>query len=707
MAEMQFRAGVDIGGTFTDIVLISEDGLIHTKKVSSTPLDYGLAIVNGLQSLLGSLGASPAQVVELVHATTVATNTVLEGKGARTALLTTRGFRDVVEIGRLRVPMLYNLNYRKPEPLAKRRHRFELDERLRADGSIETPLNEAQVIDIAKRIRDEGIEAIAISLIHAYANPVHEIRIREILRQVLGDSVYLTCSHEILPEIREYERTSTTVVNAYLGPVVVSYLHSLIAKLRAIGMTGPVQIMHSNGGAMSAAAVMQKPAAIIESGPAAGVIAGATVASASGYGDCITVDMGGTTAKAAIIEKGQPARTTEYEVGAGINVSSKLVKGGGHAVKLPFIDVSEIGAGGGSLVRIDAGGLVKVGPDSAGSLPGPVCYENGGTIPTLTDAVLTLGYLNPQFLAGGELKINAAKARQAMLEQIAEPTQTEVHEAAYGVFSIAASTMTRAVKAVSTYRGRDPREFALFAFGGNGPIIVHAIAELLDMKTVIVPPSPGVFSALGLLFSATQHEFIQTMLCRVDGKSTQAIEKALESLAERAAKEMIAEGNVSADIAIACSMDLRYIGQAYELTVPIGWKPGVALDINAVLASFHAEHERTYGHASSGDIVEMVNIRALGSLRSQQARKYDAQRASGSRNSTADGVEGTKRCAYFGPAHGFIQTPVISRATLRQGSLLGPVIVEEYDSTCVIPPDARASVDQNENIVITFLEKSA
>jgi N-methylhydantoinase A len=705
MVERLYRAGVDIGGTFTDLVVMGDDGVIHTRKVSSTPDDYGVAIVSGLRALMDSLGATPRQITELVHATTVATNTVLEGKGARTALITTRGFRDVVEIGRLRVPMLYNLAYEKPQPLARRRHRYEVDERLLADGSVDKPLDDAQVIEIAKRIADEKIEAVAISLLHAYANPDHEVRVRDLLREVLGERIYLTCSHEILPEIREYERTSTTVVNAYLGPVVVSYLHSLIGKLRDIGMHGPVHIMHSNGGVMSAAMVMQKPATIIESGPAAGVIAGASVAAASGYGDCITVDMGGTTAKAAIIERGEPARTTEYEVGAGINVSSKLVKGGGHAVKLPFIDVSEIGAGGGSLVRIDAGGLIKVGPDSAGSTPGPVCYDTGGTIPTLTDAVLTLGYLNPEFLAGGELRINPGKSREAMLAQIAEPTHTELHEAAYGVFSIAASTMTRAVKAVSTYRGRDPREFALFAFGGNGPIIVHAIAALLDMKTIIVPPSPGVFSALGLLFSSTQHEFMQTMYCRLDRSIAVELGNALEDLVARAMVDMATEGNSRDDISVTCSLDLRYSGQAYELTVPLDWHAGAPIDVDRIANAFHTEHQRTYGHASDLDGIELVNLRALGSLYSQRGRQYDAQRAGGSRRSIADDKAVFRR-AYFGQRHGFANTPVISRAALRAEPRTGPLIIEEYDSTCVVPPQAVVRIDAHENIVMTLTEQA-
>lgn len=698
--EVSYRAGVDIGGTFTDIVIADDRGGIHTKKLSSTPDDYGRAIVEGLTSLLSSIGAHPSQVRELVHATTVATNTVLEEKGARTALITTRGFRDVLEIARLRAPALYNLNYSKPKALARRRHRYEVDERLYADGSIDVPLDERGMDKIVRDMRDERIEAVAVSLLHSYANPAHEARIRAILAKAFGDSVYITCSHEILPEIREYERTSTTVVNAYLGPVVVGYLRSLIGKLRDVGMNAPVSIMHSNGGVMTAEAVMQKPACIIESGPAAGVIAGAFVASSSGYADIITVDMGGTTAKAAIVEDGQPARTTEYEVGAGINLSSKLVKGGGHAVKLPFIDVSEIGAGGGSKVRLDAGGLIRVGPDSAGSVPGPVCYDAGGKTPTLTDALVTLGYLNPDFLAGGELPINGKKARLALDMLIAKPSGLELLDAAHGVLSIAAATMTRAVKAVSVYRGRDPRDFALFAFGGNGPVIAHAIAGLMEMKTVIVPPSPGVFSALGLLYSETRHEFMRTLFRRLDLLQDAEMESALAELTRQASATLAEEGHAPSDFRLLCSLDLRYAEQAYELTVPLLTKTGAHIEMAQVVEAFHAEHRKTYGHASTTDPVELVNVRVTGTLAVSRAARYDGSRAG--HVSTRSDHTPVLRPAYFGREHGVIQTPVIPRTALSATPTAGPVIVEEYDATCVIPPDAQATLDAHHNIRISL-----
>lgn len=699
-SEPSYRAGVDIGGTFTDIVLADAKGVIHTKKLSSTPADYGRAIVDGLQSLLASLGARASQITELVHATTVATNTVLEGKGARTALITTLGFRDVLEIGRLRVPGLYNLNYSKPVSLAARRHRYEVAERLRADGSVETRLDESGLAAIIERMRAERIEAVAVSLLHAYANPEHELRVRALLEEAFGESVYITCSHEILPEIREYERTSTTVVNAYLGPVVVGYLRSLMDKLRAIGMTAPLRIMHSNGGVMSAQSVMQKPACIIESGPAAGVIAGAFVASSCGYADTITVDMGGTTAKAAIIEAGQPARTTEYEVGAGINLSSKLVKGGGHAVKLPFIDVSEIGAGGGSKIRLDAGGLIRVGPDSAGSVPGPVCYGTGGEVPTLTDAVVTLGYLNPRHLAGGEVPIYAAKAREALQVCVAGPSGIELTDAAYGVFCIAAATMTRAVKAVSIYRGRDPREFALFAFGGNGPVIAHAIAALMDMRTVIVPPSPGVFSALGLLYSETQHEYMRTLLRPLDQLRGGELESAFEVLGAKAIKEFEANGHCRQQVLLQHALDLRYAGQAFELTVPIHWRPGQPLALSQVINGFHQEHQRTYGHFSAHESIEMVNLRVVATLASTGERRYDGKRAGRSDAPRQDAVP--IRAAYFGREHGSVPTPVVQRRDLSLTPRAGPLIVEEYDSTCVVPPGASAAVDAQQNILISM-----
>ena len=476
-SQSGWRLGVDIGGTFTDLVLAAPDGALHTHKLLSTPDDYGRGIRDGVAALLARQGIEPAAVGRVVHGTTVATNAVLEGKGALTGLVTTRGFRDVLEMRRLRIPEMYTLNYRRSEPLVPRRLRLEADERMGPEGQVWRPLDAASVEAAAERLAAAGVEAVAVCLLHAYANPDHERRVAAILRQRLGDDVFLTCSSDLLPVIREYERTSTTVINAYLGPVIRGYLGRLREHLNGIGVTAPILVMKSDGGIMSAAAAAEKPAYIVESGPAAGVIGAAHAGARDGIADCITLDMGGTTAKASIVEAGEVARTGDYEVGAGINLSSKLVMGGGHALKLPVIDISEIGAGGGSLVRVDAGGLVRVGPDSAGAVPGPVAYGQGGTEPTFCDAVLTLGWLNPDYLVGGGLAIDAGAAAQAVAERIAAMLGRDVLDAAHGILEVACGTMMRAVKAVSTYRGRDPRDFALFAFGGNGPVVAAAIAR--------------------------------------------------------------------------------------------------------------------------------------------------------------------------------------------------------------------------------------
>lgn len=693
--ELTYRVGADIGGTFTDIVMMSSSGQILKRKQSSTPDDYSRGIVEGLDDLLRAEGVSADKIVELVHATTVATNTVLEGKGARTALITTKGFRDVLEIGRVRVPRLYDLNYEKPKPLARRRHRYEIIERMLADGSILTPLDSDGIAAIANDILSEGIEAVAICLLNSYANPIHEEMIRDALAKILPPQIFVTCSCDVLPEIREYERTSTTVVNAYLGPIVRNYLDALSGRLRGIGVTCPIRIMNSAGGLMSIEAASKKPAYIIESGPAAGVIAGAYMAKLAGYPDVITVDMGGTTAKAALIEASEPARTTEYEVGAGINVSSKLVKGGGHSVKLPFIDVSEIGAGGGSLVGFDSGGLLTVGPESAGSVPGPVCYDRGNDIPTLTDAFITLGYLNPEAIAGGAVKLNASRAKEALNERVALPMGLSIESAGLGVQAIATATMSRAVKAVSTYCGRDPRDFALFAFGGNGPMIANEIARTMGIKTVIIPPSPGVFSAMGLLFSAIEHEFTSTDFRLLAPQVGASFLAGFEKLQARAVDAMKTEGYLEEAMENEWFADLRYQGQAFELTTPVAYDGDGQALLAAALSSFHAEHKRTYGHANPDNPVELVSYRVKVRVTRDQSDDVEHWSVAPSNE------EISYRLAVFSNETAE-EVPVIPRGHLVAQAKQGPFIVEEYDSTFVVPPGATAQVDNFGNIVVTL-----
>ena len=690
-SKFSYRLGVDIGGTFTDLVLAAPDGALHTHKLLSTPDDYGEGIRDGVVALLGETGLEPAAVGQVVHGTTVATNAVLEGKGARTGLVTTRGFRDVLEMRRLRIPEMYTLNYRRSEPLVPRRLRLEADERIGPGGEVWRPLDRGSVEAAAERLAAAGIEAVAVCLLHAYANPDHERRVAVILRERLGGDVFLTCSSDLLPVIREYERTSTTVINAYLGPVIRGYLIRLREHLHGIGVTAPILVMKSDGGIMSAGAAAEKPAYIVESGPAAGVTGAAYTGARDGMADCITLDMGGTTAKASIVEAGAVARTGDYEVGAGINLSSKLVMGGGHALKLPVIDISEIGAGGGSLVRVDAGGLVRVGPESAGAVPGPVAYRQGGTEPTFCDAVLTLGWLNPDYLVGGGLTIDAEAAARAVGERIAALLGRDLLDAANGILEVACGTMMRAVKAVSTYRGRDPRDFALFAFGGNGPVVAASIADLLEMTTVVVPPNPGVFSAYGLLLSDIEQEAARSHLALLAETGPAALDALFRELEAGLEADMAVEGYAAGDYAVRRIAELRYEGQAHELAVPVANGPDGLPDTAAMAAAFGDEHERTYGHRADAEAVESVTLRAVATVAVEKPAPKPIAGGIGSAGA---------RPAFFGASGGRPAVAVLSRTGLTADRRNGPLIVEEYDATCVVPPGWTARLDAAQNIVL-------
>lgn len=689
----QYRVGVDIGGTFTDIVLLGDDDRLHTHKLLSTPNDYCDAIVEGLSVSLDGLGAPRDAVRDFVHATTVATNIILEKRGARTALITTAGFRDVLEMRRLRIPRLYDLQYLKPEPLVPRHLRFEVEERMGPEGQVWRPLSVADAERVAEELKLHEVDAVAVALLHAYANPKHEHRIADVLRQTLGNDVFVCCSADILAEIREYERTSTAVVNAYVGPSVSRYLGRLLDRLDRVGVGGPVQVMQSGGGIMPADTAAQKPAYIVESGPAAGVIACARLARRIGHPNAISFDMGGTTAKAALVEDGEPAKTTEFEVGSGISLSSRLVKGGGYAIKLPFIDVSEIGAGGGSIVAVDEAGAFKVGPQSAGADPGPACYGRGGDKATLTDCLVVAGHLNPKALAGGSVRINPTRAEMAVTRDVCEPLGLSLHEGAYGALEIAAANMTRAVKAVTTYRGRDPRRFALIAFGGNGPVMAAAIAQRLELPAIFVPPAPGVFSAAGLLFSRVERGFTETLFKRVTELDLGRVAEAFQRLETHGASILEEEGYRRYRLVVRRLGDFRYAGQAYELTV--GFDGTLAHAIEA----FHAEHERTFGYRSETESVDLVNVRVEFAVE-EPGRSAESL----SKLEAPDLIipAGERRQAYFGREYGLVATPVLGRSGLGQEWRHGPLIIEEYDATCVVPPAAKARLDPIGNIEIRF-----
>jgi N-methylhydantoinase A len=686
MPNHSYRVGIDIGGTFTDIVVARDDGLIETRKVPSTPDDYSRGIAQALRRLVEEQSTTSDRIVGIVHATTVATNAILEYKGARTGLLTTAGFRDVLEMRRLRIPVLYDLQYDKPRPLAARRLRLEARERLGPDGKVRIPLAEEDVIAAARRFREAYIEAVAVSFLHAYANPEHEIEAERILRRELGDSVYICRGSEILPEIREYERTSTVVVNAYIGPVVRDYASALTARLASIGIGCPIEMMHSGGGIVRLTSAVKRAASLVESGPAAGVIACARLVSGSKEPSVISFDMGGTTAKAALIENGEPARTTEYEVGAGINLSSKLVKGGGYPIKMPFIDVSEIGAGGGSIVAVDRLGHVSVGPQSAGAYPGPVCYGLGGHQATLTDAFLTLGYINDKSLAGGSFPLDGEAGRAALNDQVAKPLSLDLTQTARGVLTLAVTTMTRAVKAVSTYRGRDPRLSTLVAFGGNGPVVAVDVAHALGIRRVVIPQAAGLLSALGLLQSDIEQEFVRPSRSDPGDMDNTALRAVYDELTISARRTMELEGYDLTRAELKYTADLRYVGQAYELTVPLR-----SFLVDELTELFHAEHERTYGHRSPNDPVHIVNARL--SVRipvSVQRQRFAAERTLSRRDRPVSFIN--RRQA--------MTVPVIARTELERTPRKGPFIVEEHDCTCVIGPSETARLDNEGNIDI-------
>ena len=689
-----FRLGVDIGGTFTDIVFLNNEGELYTHKVSSSVDDYARAIIEGLNEVFAAQDLAASDVEEVLHGTTVASNAILEHKGAKTGLITTRRFRDILELGRLRMPSLYDIEWEKPPPLVARYLRLEVTERVNHRGEVQVPLVEADVEIAIDRLRSEGIEALAVCLIHAYANPAHEQRIGEIVRQRAPD-LPICLSSDVLPEIREFERTSTTVVNAYVLPIVERYLNSLRKQLNAASLTAPLHIMQSNGGLTAADAAARMPVNCIESGPAAGVVGAQALARKIGLGKIISFDMGGTTAKASIIEDGEVTRAAEYSVGAGIMIGSRLLSGAGYLLKVPAIDLAEVGAGGGSHVWIDPGGSLQVGPTSAGAVPGPVCYDIGGTEPTVTDANVILGYLNPDYLVGGQLKLNAQMAGQIFAEKIAEPMGHPVEVAAYGTHRIAASNMIRAIKAVSSERGRDPREYALFAFGGNGPMFAAVTAQSLAMTRIVVPPSPGVFSSFGLLYSEIEHHFSRTYWRTLRDTSAREVAEVIDGLEAAALAELATQGFTGDRAQVRRAASMRYKRQSFELTIPMASGPITEATLKALEEGFGAEHEHTYGHRAGVDEpVETVSLQVIGHGIAEKNRVPDKIRVDG-----ASAVAPTQRTAYFGPETGWVDVPVLARGDLAEART-GPCIIEEYDATCVVPPGARAELDAYGNILI-------
>ncbi len=683
------RVGIDIGGTFTDLVAIGADGVVTTRKVASTPHDYGEGIIAGLRALLTD---RPGPVADVLHATTVGSNTVLEGKGARTALITTKGFRDILEIRDLRMPVLYDIGWTKPRALVERRLRLEVTEKLRPDGSIAVPLDLDSLAPVIAMLRAEAVVSVAICLLHSYANPAHEQAVAAAVHAALPD-IAISVSSEILPEIKEYPRTSTTVINAYVQPVVRAYITALDARLRELGIDAPLQLMQSNGGVASAEFAAHAPAHIIESGPAAGVVGGAALARRLDEPRIITFDMGGTTAKAGLVEAGEVLRTEAIEVGGGVMAGSRLLVGAGYMLKLPAIDLAEVGAGGGSICRLDSAGAPKVGPQSAGAEPGPVCYGRGGTEPTITDCNLVLGYLDPGGLVGGGMRLDLDAARAAVARALAAPMRCSVEEAAHGMLRLASATMMRAIRAVSVERGRDPRQFAMLAFGGNGPLFAAGIAAELGISRIIVPPLPGVFSAFGLLVADAEHHARQSIRVRLEQADAARIAAILAALTEAGSKRLMRDGFTADRQIFQRAAFARYAGQSSEIEValPDTTTPADGTILPAQIADlFAAEHERTYGfRAPASEPVELMGLSVMARGLPDQPRLPPRIPPFG---------QATPACrrAWF-PADGWVDTPVTDRAGLIE-TVQGPLIVQEYDATCLVPKGMTARVDTFGNI---------
>jgi N-methylhydantoinase A len=695
------RVGVDIGGTFTDAVYIdARTGRTGVAKVPSTPRDPAKAFLEALGRVLATAGAEPAAVRFLVHGTTVATNAVIEGTGAPTAFVTTAGFRDLFEIGRQIRPDLYDPRADKPPALVPRELTFEVPERTDAEGQVLTPLDEAAVRALAPELRRRGVRAVVVGFLHAYRNPEPERRAAAILAEALPEA-FVTASADVSPEFREYPRFCTAAVNGLVAPVVSRYLEAIEQGLAGNRVKAPLHLMTSSGGIVAASTARVRPVHLLESGPAAGVIAAMYLGHAVGARDLIAFDMGGTTAKAGLVVDGVPRLVSEFEVGGLAGEGGDAVRGAGgrrgtgYPIKVPAIELVEIGAGGGSLGWVDSGGGFRVGPRSAGAEPGPACYGRGGTQPTITDANLALGRLNPDYFLGGEMKVSVAAAERALTEALARPLELTPRAAALGMLEIANAKMVEAIRMISIQRGFDPRGFLLVAFGGAGPLHAAAVARALGIRRVLIPPAPGVSSALGLLACDLKHDYVRSYLRPLARAEPEAIRRILADFEAEAGRVLAREGVPRARARWVRALDLRYVGQSFELTVPLPAGPVTRAGLAGLEAQFFRAHDRAYGFAARGEPIEVVNVRLSGI--GVVPRPRLARVGAGGSDAGA-AVKGARPVVFGGAVR---RCPVYDRYRLRAGNRLrGPAIVEQVDSTTVVEPGFMVTVDRFGNLLL-------
>ena len=675
ITQGMYRVGVDIGGTFTDIFLFNEDtGEIIVKKVPSTKRPEE-AVAQGLKEF------KDKDIKFFIHGTTIGTNAVLEHKGARTGMITTKGFRDIIEIGRQSrgwpKPNVYDFTIERPKPLAERHLRFEVGERINHKGEIVKRLNIKEVKKLIDEIK--GLESLAICYLFSYINPIHERRTKEIILKEIPN-LFISVSSEVLPEYREYERFSTTLLNAYIQPVIAKYLKSLRLKMKSNRIQKKIYIMQSNGGIMTEETARERSVFTLLSGPAAGVIGANFFGKLTGHKNLISLDMGGTSADVSLIEKNRPRWTSEGYVG-------------GYPAKIPMIEINTVGAGGGSIAWIDKGGALRVGPESAGADPGPACYGKGENA-TVTDANLVLGYLNPEYLLSGKKKIYKDRAERAVSE-IGKRMNMDKVRAAYGIIEVANSNIIRAIKVISTERGYDPREFSLFCFGGAGPLHAGRIAKEMGIPTVIIPPHPGITSAIGLLVADIRHDFSLTRIERLDIIDEGFMENIWEGLEKKAIKTLKEEGVLEEDIILNRSIDMRYEGQSFEINIKAPWGSKALKQI--LEEEFRQEHKKVYGYASN-DPIEVVNFRvlAIGKTKGIKIREIGEGRLE-------DALIG-KRMAFF--EGNFFEVPIYKRERLSRGNIIrGPAIIEQYDSTTVLNPGDEIRVDRYGNMIMKVGDK--
>lgn len=687
-----YRVGVDIGGTFTDLLLVGEDGTAFIGKTLTTPDDPSVAVETAMRQGLKADVVDRNDRGTLVHGTTLVTNALIERKGAPTALLTTRGFRDALEIGREHRYELYDLNLEFPKPLVPRYLRFDVPERIAADGSVLEPLDEDFVGGLVAELKDKGIRAIAVCYLNSFRNPVHERRTAEIIAEI-APAIRVSISADVVAEIREFQRTSTTVANVYVQERVAHYLSELQQRLDGLGFRGSFFVMLSSGGIGTPTTAARFPVRMLESGPAAGALAAAALGKRAGYPNLLSFDMGGTTAKLCAVENGYPLKTREFEV----DRVYRFRKGSGLPIKIPVIDMIEIGAGGGSIAHVDALGLLKVGPESAGADPGPACYGRGGERPTVTDANLILGYFDANYFLGGEMRLDVEAARR-VLGTLAESLNMAVEEVAWGIHQIVNENMANAARAHLGERGKDPRQLPMYAFGGAGPVHGCHVAEVLRLPSLISPMGAGVGSTFGLLAAPLAFDFVRSAYSRLDQLDWNQANALLDEMSAEGLQILLASGLSPAEVSYLRSADMRYMGQGHEVSVPV---PDGRLDsgqFHEIQAGFEKVYEHLYGRKVPNVPVEVINWRVVASG-PQPALSFSA----GKPSSVDQRAEKGSRPVFSWREGAYVETRVYDRYALTPGtSFTGPAIVEERESTLVVSSRSRARVDDYLNVVVEF-----